>query len=165
LNGSYPSYFVYGPLVFSQATDEFISGLSRAGSGGFPSARLFLMGSPLMSRMFDEQAFEGEQLVVVSSPFFPHKLAKGYSNPAAEVIKTLNGKPVKNLVDLVAMLRDCRDEFLTIEYDDRHGGETMVFPRAEMLAATDSILTDNGIRSQGSPDLMAIWNGKNGDTR
>jgi hypothetical protein len=27
-----------------------------------------------------------------------------------------------------------------------------------MLAATDGILTDNGIRSQGSPDTMAIWN-------
>jgi hypothetical protein len=34
----------------------------------------------------------------------------------------------------------------------------MVFPRAEMAAATDDILTDNGVRSQGSPDTMAIWN-------
>jgi len=29
-----------------------------------------------------------------------------------------------------------------------------------MLAATDDILTDNGIRSQGSPDILAIWNAK-----
>ena len=35
-------------------------------------------------------------------------------------------------------------------------GETMVFPRADMLAATDEILTDNGVRSQGSPDTLAI---------
>jgi len=34
----------------------------------------------------------------------------------------------------------------------------MIFPRAELLAATDEILTDNGVRSQGSPDTMAIWN-------
>ena len=27
-------------------------------------------------------------------------------------------------------------------------------------AATDEILTDNGIRSQGSPDTLAIWNAK-----
>jgi len=32
--------------------------------------------------------------------------------------------------------------------------------RADMLAATDDILTDNGIRSQGSPDTLAIWNAK-----
>jgi hypothetical protein len=39
-------------------------------------------------------------------------------------------------------------------------GETMIFPRAQMLAATDEILTDNGVRSQGSPDTLAIWNSK-----
>ena len=38
--------------------------------------------------------------------------------------------------------------------------ETLVFPRAEMVAATDDILSDNGIRSQGSPDTLAIWNAK-----
>lgn len=35
-----------------------------------------------------------------------------------------------------------------------------MFPRKEMIAATDEILTDNGIRSQGSPEVMAIWNAK-----
>jgi hypothetical protein len=29
-----------------------------------------------------------------------------------------------------------------------------------MLASTENILSDNGIRSQGSPDMMEIWNGK-----
>jgi hypothetical protein len=29
-----------------------------------------------------------------------------------------------------------------------------------MLAATDGILTDNGVRSQGSPATLAIWNAK-----
>jgi hypothetical protein len=38
--------------------------------------------------------------------------------------------------------------------------ETLVFPRAEMVAATDDILSDNGIRTQGSPDTLAIWNAK-----
>jgi hypothetical protein len=36
----------------------------------------------------------------------------------------------------------------------------MVFPRAEMVAATDDILTDNGVRAQGSADTLAIWNAK-----
>ena len=57
------------------------------------------------------------------------------------------------------ILRDSKDEFVTIEFDNRYG-ETMVFPRAQMLAATDEILTDNGVRSQGSPDTLAIWNAK-----
>jgi len=29
-----------------------------------------------------------------------------------------------------------------------------------MITATDDILTDNGIRSQGSPDTMAVWNAR-----
>jgi hypothetical protein len=36
----------------------------------------------------------------------------------------------------------------------------MVFPRAQMLVATDEILTDNGVRSQGSADALAVWNAK-----
>jgi hypothetical protein len=31
-----------------------------------------------------------------------------------------------------------------------------------MLAATDDILTDNGVRAQGSPDMMAVWQDKSG---
>jgi hypothetical protein len=29
-----------------------------------------------------------------------------------------------------------------------------------MVEATDDILSDNGIRSQGSPDMMDTWHGK-----
>jgi hypothetical protein len=29
-----------------------------------------------------------------------------------------------------------------------------------MLAAGEEILTDNGVRSQGSPDTLAVWNAK-----
>jgi hypothetical protein len=29
-----------------------------------------------------------------------------------------------------------------------------------MVAATDEILTDNGIREQGSPELLAIWSNR-----
>jgi hypothetical protein len=36
----------------------------------------------------------------------------------------------------------------------------MVLPRKAMVDATEGILQDNGIRSQGSPDMMDVWNGK-----
>jgi hypothetical protein len=75
------------------------------------------------------------------------------------VVKTVNGIPVKNLHHLVEILRDTKDEFITIECNSRYG-ETMIFPRAQMLAATDEILTDNGVRAQGSADTLAIWNAK-----
>jgi hypothetical protein len=60
---------------------------------------------------------------------------------------------------LVEVLRDSREEFIKFEFA-RRGGETLVFPREEMLAATEEILTDNGIRSAGSPDVLSVWNPK-----
>jgi S1-C subfamily serine protease len=158
LDGTYPSYFVYGPLVFSTATREFLRSLTHQESGAWTSL-LINSGSPLVKRASDLQAFEGERLVVISSPLFPHKLAQGFSNPVSEVVKSVNGIAIKNLNHLVEVLRDCRDPMISIEFDNR-GGESLVFPRAETVAATEEILTDNGVRSQGSPDTMAVWNAK-----
>jgi hypothetical protein len=154
LDGAYPSYFVYGPLVFSTATQEFVGGLTANNRQWMQY--LTASGSPLLARWGDKPAFDGEGLVVVSSPFFPHKLAKGYSNPLGQVVKMVNGQPIKNLSHLVEVLRDSKDEFIRFEFDQRLA-ETLVFPRAQMLAGTDEILNDNGLRSQGSPDTMAVW--------
>ena len=159
LNSTYPSYFIYGPLVFSAATDEYLGGLLRTKYGATVMSRLSSLANPLVTRISDQPAFPGESLVIIASPFFPHKLAKGYDNPRAQVVKAVNGIPVKNLNHLVEILRDAKDEFITIQCHTRYG-ETMIFPRAQMVAATDEILTDNGVRSQGSADTLAIWSAK-----
>ena len=155
LNGSYPSYFIYGPLVFSRATWQFIPYLDKSGSGRGPS---FFM-SPLVTRALEAPSGDLEELVVVSSPFFPHKLAKGYGNPVGEVVSSINGKRVRSLRQLVALLRDLDDDFVTVDFD-QPGGESLVFPRKAMVAATDEILGDNGVRAQGSPDTLEIWQSK-----
>jgi len=156
LNGEYPSYFVYGPLVFSKATWEFLGGLEKNGGA---ARTLSVMKSPLLTRALDAPDADLQELVVVSSPFFPHKLAKGYSNAAGSVVASINGKHVTGLNQLVALLRDLSDEFVTIEFDQRPG-ESLVFPRKDMVAATEDILSDNGVRAQGSPDTLAIWQAK-----
>jgi hypothetical protein len=117
------------------------------------------MKSPLLIRALDPPDENLQELVVISSPFFPHKLAKGYSNSAGSVVASINGRHVSSLGQLVALLRDLPDEFVTIEFDQRPG-ESLVFPRKEMVAATEDILNDNGVRAQGSPDTLAIWQAK-----
>jgi S1-C subfamily serine protease len=159
LNGDYPSYFICGPLVFSVATDDYLAGFLRTKFAAAILTGMSIRANPLLIRMSDKSQFPGEGLVVISSPFFPDKLAQGYGNPRSEVVKSVNGITVKNLDHLVEILRDAKGEFVTIECENYYG-ETMVFPRAQMLAATDEILTDNGVRSQGSPDTLAIWNAK-----
>jgi S1-C subfamily serine protease len=157
LQGSYPAYFIYGPLVFSVATSQFISDLSNLSKGGTNLLGVFaFVGSPLVARMGDKPAFPGEELVVVASPFLPHALSKGYGNPAALVVETVNGISIRNLNHLVQVLRDSHDEFDVITYWGR-AGESMVFPRKKMRDATDELLTDNGIRSRGSQEVLAVW--------
>jgi S1-C subfamily serine protease len=156
LRGQYPSYFVYGPLVFSRATMQFL-GFMRNNPGVMSS--LGYIGSPLITRLGDAPSAEREELVVISSPFFPHKLASGYSNQSAGVIYSINGIQIHSLKHLVTVLRDLQDEFVTFEFDHRDG-EALVFPRQAMKDATEEILTDNGVRAQGSPDMMEVWQGK-----
>jgi S1-C subfamily serine protease len=156
LDGRYPSYFVYGPIVFSRATREF---LSFMGANPQAISAFGFNASPLVTRLGDEPDANREELVVVSAPFFPNKLVTGYSNRMASVIDSINGVPVRSLRHLVALLRDLKDELVVIRFDQRFG-ETMVVPRKAMLDATDGILSDNGIRTQGSQDMMDVWNGK-----
>jgi S1-C subfamily serine protease len=160
LEGSYPSYFIYGPIVFSPATEDLVSAISgNPRNGPIVTAVLSQRGSPLFTRRGDRPAFDGEELVIIPSPFFPHKLSKGYSNPAGRVIKTVNGVVIKNLLHLVQLLRDSKDEFTVIEFAGQ-GGESIVLPHQECLKAMDDLLNDSGIRSQGSPDTLAVWTAK-----
>ena len=157
LMGKYPNYFIYGPMVFSTATAEFLSNLERIGAQYF--SMFSYIGSPLVTRRGDKAKFPGEELVVISSPLFPHKTAKGYSPPVAKVVKSINGTRIKNLRHLVETLRDSKDRYIVIEFDDR-ASEAIVFDRKEVLQATEEILSDNSVRQQFSEDLAPIWSKK-----
>ena len=156
LDGNYPSYFVYGPLVLSGATMEYVGGFMRnQGMNNMVGA----LTSSLLRRMLDRKAFPAEELVVVAAPFFPHRVAQGYSNPMGLVVHKISGVRVKNLAHAVELLRDHTGEFVTVEFEGLFR-ETLVFAHKEVLAATEAILTDNGVRSQGSPDTLAVWNSR-----
>ncbi len=153
LKGRYPSYFIYGPLVFSPVTAEFAGALGRS------YAALAVIESPLATRRGDLPRFDGEELVVVTSPMFPHKIGKGYENAITKVVKDVNGVPIKNLRHFVEVLRDSKEKFTIIRFDDK-ASETIVFNHQDALKATDEILSDNGIRERASEDLMAVWSKK-----
>jgi hypothetical protein len=143
--------------VFSTASTQILSSSSTSAMAAFNS--LARAGSPLITRRGDRPAFEGEQLVVVSAPLLPHKTGRGYSNPFMRAVRSVNGQPVKNLAQLVELLRDSRDEFVIFDFSERES-DRVVLARADMAAATEELLGDNGIRAQGSPHLLEIWNAK-----
>src|SRR5271155_2435526 len=93
LHGSYPNYFIYGPLVFSTATWQFVANFERNVN---LLRALGAMKNPLVTRALDPPDAETEELVVISSPFFPHKLANGYSSAAGSVVQSINGTHVRS---------------------------------------------------------------------
>ncbi len=151
LQGTYPSYFILGPVVFERATVESLQ-LIRAHATA-------LFGSPLVARLGDRPEPDREELVLIPSPLFPHPLSKGYDDPTGSIVKAVNGTPVKSLAHLVALLRDLKDEYVMLDFDNR-ASEAMVFPRSQLVAATEPILNDNGVRAQGSADMLKVWEGK-----
>lgn len=150
LKDRYPEYFICGPIVFTAATQEYVQALGRRGM-----AYLFAIRSPLLSRLYDTPREPGEQLVVVATRLFPHRITKGYDHQMFGVVDQMNGTKVKNLRHLAELLRDNTDEFTRFEFADR--SESAVFFRDEINAATDEILTDEGIRYQASPALRDVW--------
>lgn len=165
LDASYPPYFIYGPVVFSVATENLVAAVTsspsaapgrNANQGAMMTTLLSQRNSPLLSRRGDRPSFPGEELVVISSPFFPHKLSRGYANAALRVVESINHTRVRNLRHVVELLRDSTEPFTVIEFAGL-GQETIVFPHRECAAATDAILTRAGVRAQASADLLAVW--------
>lgn len=156
LNGTYPPYFIYGPLVFTNATADRLASLGMSPSQMMGFSRT---ASPLITRLMDRPDFPGQELVMVTSPMLSHKLARGYTNALLRVLRSVNDTPVKNLAHLVALLRDAQSEFVVLQFYGE-GQDTIVLPRAEVAVATEAILGDNGIRAQASAELLQVWNTK-----
>jgi len=91
---------------------------------------------------------------VVSSPFLPHKLAVGYSNPAGHVVTAVNRTPSRTWVIWCKSCETPATNYSpSILPATRRGSGLRAIRR---LAATEEILTDNGIRAQGSPDTLKV---------
>jgi len=149
-----PRYFILGPLVFSQATQDYVERTSA--QRPLPASQ---QNSPLVTRRYDKPRFDGEELVVVTSPMFPHRITKGYDDPERFVLNEVNGQRVKSLQHLVQLLRDDTQSQITLKFAraSRRTHETMVFNRAELLESTAKIIEENGIRYPYSPDLRPLW--------
>ena len=151
LMGKYPRYFICGPMVFMPASQDLIHRLDNV----VWASMLTMTRSPLLARAMDHPAFAGEEIVTLGYGLLPHKTSKGYRLPPFSVVTHVNGTAVRNLAHLVELIRDAKDEFLTV--DLAGSSPPVVFRRQEILDATDEILSDEGVRKQYSDDLESVW--------
>jgi S1-C subfamily serine protease len=154
LEGTYPRYFILGPLTFEAATGEFALGLL---ADGRMTLALASRKSPMVAQLQSTPKEPDQELVIIPAVPFSHRIMKGYRMPVLSTVHSINGIEIKNLKHLVEVFRDCKDEYLEIEFADR-GVEKLVFLRKEFIASTEDILTDNNIRKQFSDDLADTWN-------
>ena len=157
LRGGTPSYFICGPIAFTNATSDLVLGAERLQRGWFPW--LCANQSPLALRLADRPKFPDEQIVVIPCPLFTHKIIKGYSDVRMQTVREINGIAIKNLRHLVETIRDCKDELIVIAFAEQYA-ETIVLDRKELLAATEDVLADNSIRKLASDDLLPVWEKK-----
>lgn len=155
LYGRYPPYFIYGPIVFTQATAGYFAGLQK---NAHSLAMLMALGSPLVTERGDAPRPARKNLVVIAAPFFPSPLVEGYANHTGAVLYSVNGTRIVSLAQLVQRLRNLKSKFVVLRFAGR-GIESLVFARKAIVAATPQVLADNGVREQGSPRLLAIWQG------
>jgi hypothetical protein len=115
--------------------------------------------NPLLVRRYDKPRFEGEELVVVSSPMFPDRITKGYDDPERAVVSHVNGIRVRNLRHLVEILRDNSQPQVIVKFAKvvHRTHETIVFNRTELMESTNKVLEENGIRFPSSADLRPVW--------
>ncbi len=150
LQDQYPKYFIYGPLVFTAGTQEHMQAM-----GGKGMAYLSAFDSPLLKRRYDSPVFPGEELVMIATRPFPHPLTHGYGSMALGVVTHLGDVKLKNLHHFAELLRDSKAKFLKLDMAGK--SEPLIFRRQEMAAATEEILTDEGIRYQSSAELRDVW--------
>jgi S1-C subfamily serine protease len=155
---TYPRYFIYGPMVFTEI--PYID-IKQLFSNEKALQFFAITGSPIVTRINDDAAFDGEELVGVFSPMFSHKITKGYNTKTTGmgIVSHVNDVPVKNLAHLVELLRDNTNQFVTFRFANSQS-ERLVFDKKEVEAATEEILSENGIRAQYSDDLKEVWEKK-----
>jgi S1-C subfamily serine protease len=151
MKGEYPSFFLYGPLVFTAATSNSAGQLARGPN--------FELSSPLLQRQNDKVRFHGEELVVISAPMFQHKCVRGYNDPIGRVVADVNGVKIRNLRHLVKVLRDCKDDFVTFNFVGEKA-EVLVLARKDMEAVTQKVMDENSIPHRASTELAELWNHK-----
>ena len=158
LYNAYPSYLVWGPLCFSVATQDTMIQYQRPDMAAAWYPHMSREKSPLICRLDDHPAFEGEQVVIVTATL-PHRITQGYQDTYTVAVDAIDGVKVRNFRQLAELLRDARGENVTITFLEKNT-DILVFNRRAVEDAAEEILSGSGIRKPYSDDLKPVFDPK-----
>ncbi|CAN6372743.1 unnamed protein product [Urochloa humidicola] len=128
LKGRPPSYYIVAGIVFVAVSVPYLRSEFGKNFEDYTPTRLLVKHFHAMAESPDEQ------LVVISQ------------------VVSFNGRPVKNLKNLVTMVENCKDKFLKF---DLEFGRIVILETETSKATTQDILTARCIPSAMSDDLKA----------
>ncbi|MEO1277611.1 MAG: trypsin-like peptidase domain-containing protein [Planctomycetota bacterium] len=153
LDNTYPSYIVFGPLVFTPAYQIHAYRIDMG--------RLAARRSPIVGRAYtgtDEDA-EIQEFVVLAGGLLNHRINLAYQIPPFAALKSVNGTTITSFEHAVKTIRDAAqssEEFITFEFYDR-GSDRLVYRRTDILNSIEDVLNENGIRRPLSRDVEDLW--------
>ncbi|MEQ8843340.1 MAG: trypsin-like peptidase domain-containing protein [Phycisphaerales bacterium] len=153
LDNDYPSYMVFGPLVFTPVYQAHVYGLDLN--------RMARRSSPMVGRAYtgaDEDA-KVQEYVILAGGLLNHRINLAYEVPPFSTLKSVNGTTITSFEHAVTTIRDAAqsdEEFIIFEFYDR-GADRLVYRRTDVLRSIEDILNENGIRRPLSTDVEGLW--------
>ncbi|MGH7885467.1 MAG: PDZ domain-containing protein, partial [Thermodesulfobacteriota bacterium] len=140
-----PSYYIYGGLVFSPVTLNY---LKEWGNKWYQSAP-----NELISKLKTNYKRKTNEEIVMLIRVLASEVNQGYHDYENWEIKKVNGKEIDNLLDLINIVEDPKDEnkFVTFENED---GEEIVLEKSRAVNFNESILKTYRISSDRSENLL-----------
>jgi len=134
-----PDYYIIGGFVFTSLSYSF---LDEWGKHDPPEE--------LGRKMFQEKDNDDQEVIVLST-VLADRLNLGYQDLRTEILVKVNNKPVRNLKELISMVENSRDEFITFCFGEEDIPVTL--NRKKMLERTPVILKNYRVPSNRSKSL------------
>lgn len=145
MEGKTPEYFIIAGLVFTTVSCPYLK--SEFGKDWEYDAPV-----QLLSRMYLKDMTEPDQELVICSQVLAHEINIGYEDFSNLAVEKFNGKPIKNLKQLVDLVESCSEEYLTFELDMK---TLVVLDNEKAKQSTREILDVHAIPSDKSKNLFS----------
>lgn len=143
--GELPSYYIYGGLVFSPLTLNY---LKEWGSKWFQRAP-----NNLISRLKTNYKSKSGEEVVMLIRVLASEVNQGYHNYENWEIKKVNGKEINNLNELIMIVENPSDKSKFVTFENQDGNE-IVLNKDNAKSYNKSILKTYRIISDRSENLQ-----------
>ena len=138
-----PTYFIYGGLIFTPLTYNF---LFAWGDDWFTEAPVHLLNIT----HFDIPKKDKRQVIILNQ-VIPHEINIGFHDWQYMVLDKVNGKKIRDIKDLVSVIRGNEDRFTLFEMADE---EKIVIDNKFVKEAEKEMYEDYGIPSGMSKNLQ-----------